>query len=109
MLSQLPQLLFHHHTLQAHRGRPHTCWVCKDTYTRDAALHDHIASCHQDVVGQTPAAGETAPCRYCSLVCSSQAERVAHTRHNHMVESIDITSTDPVSYTHLTLPTNREV
>jgi len=82
------------HYRQAHRGRPHTCWICKETFTRDTALHFHLGEAHQDVVGEAPGEGDTAPCKYCSQECVSQEERISHTRHTHMVESIDITGTD---------------
>ena len=81
------------HYRWAHRARPHTCYVCKtQSFGREAALHLHLATEHSDVVGEE---GEVpAQCRYCSLVLPSHMERVAHTRHQHMVETIDITSTE---------------
>lgn len=81
------------HYRWAHRARPHTCYVCKtQSFGREAALHLHLATEHSDVVGEE---GEEPPqCRYCSLVLPSHMERVAHTRHEHMVETIDITNTE---------------
>ena len=82
------------HYRLVHKNRPHTCWVCKDTYTRDIALHVHISNVHPDVVGVPAAQGELVQCLHCHAVFGDHMERVAHTRYNHMVETIDITSTD---------------
>jgi len=82
------------HYRLVHKNRPHTCWVCKDTYTRDIALHVHISNVHPDVVGVPAAQGEIVQCLHCHAVFGDHMERVAHTRYNHMVETIDITSTD---------------
>jgi len=82
------------HYRLVHKNRPHTCWVCKDTYTRDTALHIHISNVHPDVVGVPATQGEPVQCLHCHAVFADHMERVAHTRYNHMVETIDITSTD---------------
>lgn len=82
------------HYRLVHKNRPHTCWVCKDTYTRDTALHIHISNMHPDVVGVPSQQGEPVQCLHCHAVFSDHMERITHTRYNHMVETIDITSTD---------------
>ena len=51
------------HYRQTHRGRPHTCWVCKESFGQESALHLHLAAAHSEVVGS---GGEEGPvqCRY---------------------------------------------
>ena len=82
------------HYRLVHKNRPHTCFVCKDTFTRDTALHLHIANTHPDIVGVPGRPDEPLQCLHCHFMFTDHMERVAHTRYNHMVETIDITSTD---------------
>ena len=64
------------------------------TFKPLVALHVHISNVHPDVVGVPAAQGELVQCLHCHAVFGDHMERVAHTRYNHMVETIDITSTD---------------
>ena len=81
------------HYRQAHPGRPHTCWVCREaSFGRAEALHSHLASQHRQEVGE-PGPGPL-PCLHCPATFPTHMERVVHTRHAHMVDTIDITSTD---------------
>ena len=82
------------HYRQAHHNRPLICWVCKDNQSSEASLHAHLCSAHPDVVGRGAEGQGCVPCLHCPTVCASHAERVEHTRHAHLVESIDITTTD---------------
>jgi KRAB domain-containing zinc finger protein len=94
------------HYRRAHRGRPHTCWVCKENFGKEEALHLHLGEAHPEVVGQD---GDECPvqCRYCTDVFPDHMERVGHTRYCHMVETIDITSTEldevEMQYLYITL------
>ena len=71
-------------------------------------MHVHISNVHPDVVGVPAAQGELVQCLHCHAVFGDHMERVAHTRYNHMVETIDITSTDldEVGSEHLELSSN---
>lgn len=84
------------HYRQVHTNRSLICWICKDNHGSDAELHSHLTSQHPDVVGEVgdEADGGCFPCLHCSSVFSSHAERVEHTRYHHLVQSIDITTTD---------------
>ena len=55
-------------------------------------MHAHLASDHPDVVGEEE--DGAVQCLHCSQVFPSHMERVSHTRYCHMVETIDITSTE---------------
>merc|ERR1712013_909999 len=80
------------HYRQVHQGRPHVCWACKQSFGKEVALHAHLASDHPDVVGEEE--DGAVQCLHCSQVFPSHMERVSHTRYCHMVETIDITSTE---------------
>ena len=82
------------HYRQVHTNRPLICWVCKDNQSSEASLHAHLSSAHSEVVGRGAEDQGCVPCLHCPTVCASHAERVEHTRHAHLVESIDITTTD---------------
>ena len=80
------------HYRQVHTSRPHTCWACKQSFGKEAALHLHLASAHPEVVGEEEEGA--VQCLHCTQVFPSHTERVSHTRYYHMVETIDITSTE---------------
>ena len=82
------------HYRQVHTNKPFLCWLCKENQSSDAALHAHLCSAHPDIVGRGAAGQSCVPCLHCPTVCASHDERVEHTRHAHLVESIDITTTD---------------
>ena len=83
------------HYRRVHSNMSLTCAVCKDHHSTQASLHAHLSSAHPEVVGVARGSGQgCVPCLHCSTICSSHSERVEHTRHAHLVESIDITSTD---------------
>ena len=83
------------HYRMVHTNRSLICWICKDNHASDSDLHSHLASHHPDVVGEaSDEAGGCVPCLHCTSVFSSHMERVEHTRFNHLVQSIDITTTD---------------
>ena len=80
------------HYRQVHHSRPHTCWACKQSFGKETALHLHLASAHPEVVGEEEQGA--VQCLHCTQVFPSHTERVSHTRYYHMVETIDITSTE---------------
>ena len=83
------------HYRESHHNRPLICWVCKGNHASEAALLAHLAAQHPDVVGgaEDEAQG-CVVCLHCPSVFSTHAQRVEHTRHAHLVETIDITTTD---------------
>ena len=83
------------HYRQLHTSRSYICWVCKETHTTESDLHHHLSQLHPEVVGSAEEQ-ELGPvaCLHCSSLFSSHMERVAHTRLSHLIESIDITTTD---------------
>ena len=71
------------------------CWICKDSHSSEDELHTHLTKRHADLVGvQDDEVHGIVSCHHCSTVFGSHAERVKHTRFTHLVESIDITTTD---------------
>eukprot|EP00088_Acartia_fossae_P032909 TRINITY_DN3367_c0_g1_i9.p1 TRINITY_DN3367_c0_g1~~TRINITY_DN3367_c0_g1_i9.p1 ORF type:complete len:1030 (-),score=197.59 TRINITY_DN3367_c0_g1_i9:78-3167(-) len=84
------------HYRQCHRGTPMTCILCKETFSTDSQLHSHLASCHQEIIGAQPeqGSGNSQTCRYCETSFSLYEELVIHVRFNHLLETIDISSTE---------------
>merc|ERR1719474_2202569 len=83
----------HYH--MCHSNRSLICWICKDSHSSEDQLHAHLTSRHADLVGvQDDEVHGIVSCLHCSLVFGSHIERVKHTRFMHLVESIDITTTD---------------
>jgi len=83
------------HYRQMHRGTPITCIICKETFSSDGVFHEHLASNHQQILGPPPVNnGEQAVCRYCGGKFMLYQELVIHIRFNHLLETIDISSTE---------------
>ena len=79
----------HHH--QHHKSS--ICQVCKETLNTEADLITHLCKVHQDVVGGEDEKGRL-KCPHCPEEFQHHTDRVQHVRFKHLVESIDISTTD---------------
>ena len=83
------------HYRQQHTSRSYICWVCKENQNTESDLHQHLSQAHPEVVGVAdPHELGPVTCLHCSSLFSTHMERVAHTRLQHLLQSIDITTTD---------------
>ena len=112
-----------HYRLQ-HKSRPHVCWICKESFAREEVLHLHLVSSHVEVTafltapsGAPGGGSQRARCSAVQVlrgsltrphaegrahqvlhpvvsVCKEGSAEIIAYRHSHMVETIDITSTD---------------
>jgi len=83
------------HYRKEHCGTATTCILCKQTFSTDQIFHQHLVSMHQSVLGPASVSpGQPVQCRYCGSSFGLYMELVIHIRFNHLIETIDIGSTE---------------
>jgi len=81
------------HYRMVHRGAPLTCVLCKETFSKEFMFHQHLASFHTEALGPPTNPPLPVHCKFCDASFPVYMEMIIHARYSHLVQTIDITST----------------
>ena len=103
-------------SLPWYEARYHTCLICNQQYPL-GSMNGHVNETHnlsmylyKEKFPQDDFSAKNWTCSICNKVIKWTSQSIrSHLRSNHNMSTNDYASSVTVTYTHLTLPTNREV